>query len=115
MQIVEEVPKVSENQNSTQAQKSILILLPGSESIGTFSILALLLSIFNIINVVASNVNNNNNRNNINDNSGDLNSADNTESNANSNSETATQVMMVPPGVGKIYLKSWGKKFVKLK
>ena len=55
----------------------------GSESIGTFSILALLLSIFNIINVVASNVNNNNNRNNINDNSGDLNSADNTESNAN--------------------------------
>ena len=73
----------------------------GSESIGTFSLLALLLSVFNIINLVASNVNNNNNRNNINDNSGNLNTADNTESNANSGSETATMVMMVPPGVGR--------------
>jgi hypothetical protein len=59
------------------------------------------MSIFNIINLVASNVNNNNNRNNINDNSGNLNTADNSESNANSNAETATQVMMVPPGVGR--------------
>ena len=63
--------------------------------------MALLLSIFNIINLVASNVNNNNNRNNINDNSGNLNTADNAESNANSGSNTATQVMMVPPGVGR--------------
>ena len=77
------------------------MIFSGSDTIGTFSLLALLLSIFNIINLVASNVNNNNNRNNINDNSGNLNTADNTESNANSGSMTATQVMMVPPGVGR--------------
>ena len=34
-------------------------------------------------------------------NSGDLNTADNTESNANSGAETATMVMLVPPGVGR--------------
>ncbi len=73
----------------------------GSDEIGTFSLITLLLSVFNIINLVASNVNNNNNRNNINDNAGNINTADNTESNANANGMTATQVMMVPPGVGR--------------
>ena len=61
----------------------------------------MLLSVFNIINLVASNVNNNNNRNNINDNSGDLNTADNTESNGMSGGSTATMAMLVPPGVGR--------------
>ena len=65
--------------------------------------LALILSIFNVINLLATNNNNNNNRNNINDNLGNVNAGDNSESNANSNGMTATQVMLVPPGVGKRY------------
>lgn len=72
-------------------------------TVGGFSILALLLAIFNLINLLATNSNNNNNRNNINDNLGNVNAGDNSESNANSNGMTATQVMLVPPGVGKRY------------
>jgi hypothetical protein len=67
----------------------------------TFSIIALLLSIFNIIDMLVSNANNNNNRNNINDNEFNSNDNSNTESNANPGQASTNQVMAVPPGAGR--------------
>ena len=61
----------------------------------TFSLIALLLSIFNIVNLLVSNANNNNNRNNINDNANNQNLNSNTESNANAGQSSANQVCMV--------------------
>lgn len=75
--------------------------VPGNYDISTFSIIALMLSIFNIVDLVVTNANNNNNRNNINDNSQNINDNSNTESNANAGQSSANQVMMVPPGVGR--------------
>ena len=72
-----------------------------NSDISTFSIIALLFSIFNIIDLLVSNANNNNNRNNINDNAQNVNVNSNTESNANPGQSAANQVMMVPPGVGR--------------
>ena len=43
-------------------------LLSANSDISTFSIIALMISIFNIVDLLVSNANNNNNRNNINDN-----------------------------------------------
>ena len=75
--------------------------LSANYDISTFSIIALMLSIFNIVDLVVSNANNNNNRNNINDNTQNINDNSNTESNANAGQSSANQVMMVPPGVGR--------------
>ena len=72
-----------------------------NSDISTFSIIALMLSIFNIIDLLVSNANNNNNRNNVNDNAQNVNQNGNTESNANPGQSSANQVMMVPPGVGR--------------
>jgi hypothetical protein len=62
----------------------------------TFSIIALLLSVFNIVNLLVSNANNNNNRNNINDNTDSQNLNSNTESNANAGQASANQVRCWP-------------------
>ena len=67
----------------------------------TFSIIALMLSIFNIIDLVVTNSNNNNNRNNINDNANNNNDNSNTESNGNPDQASANQAMFTPPGAGK--------------
>ena len=76
-------------------------LLSANSDISTFSIIALMISIFNIVDLLVSNANNNNNRNNINDNAVNLNDNSNTESNTNPGQSAANQVMMVPPGVGR--------------
>ena len=63
-----------------------------------------MVSIFNIISLVAnssSNTNNNDNNNNINDNQGNDNGAQNAESNTNNGMMAVTQVMVVPPGAGR--------------
>ena len=85
----------------------------------TFSIIALLLSVFNIIDMLVSNANNNNNRNNINQNDFNANDNSNTESNANPDQASSNavknqgekrlyvspifgiKVMAVPPGAGR--------------
>ena len=72
--------------------------------ISTFSLLALLVSIFNIISLIANsstNNNNNDNNNNINDNQGNNNGGQNSESNTNNEIMAVTQVMQVPPGAGR--------------
>ena len=72
--------------------------------ISTFSLLALLVSIFNIMSLIASsstNNNNNDNNNNINDNQGNNNGGQNSESNTNNEIMAVTQVMQVPPGAGR--------------
>ena len=58
----------------------------------TFSIIALLLSVFNIIDMLVSNANNNNNRNNINQNDFNANDNSNTESNANPDQASSNAV-----------------------
>merc|ERR1719507_178032 len=72
-----------------------------SSSMSTFSIIALLLSVFNIIDMLVSNANNNNNRNNINQNDFNANDNSNTESNANPDQASSNAVMAVPPGAGR--------------
>ena len=73
-----------------------------SSGISTFSILALVVSIFNLASLVVNTSNNNNNQNNnVNSNQGNGNGAQNSASNANSDSATVNQVMLVPPGVGR--------------
>jgi len=73
----------------------------GGGDISAFSLIAVLLSVFNIIDLLVTNANNNNNRNNINDNAQNQNINSNTESNANPDQASANQVMLVPPGVGR--------------
>ena len=63
-----------------------------------------MVSIFNIISLVASsstNNNNNDNNNNVNDNQGNNNAGQNSESNTNNDMMSVTQVMQVPPGAGR--------------
>ena len=60
----------------------------------TFSIIALLLSVFNIIDMLVSNANNNNNRNNINQNDFNANDNSNTESNANPDQASSNAVSL---------------------
>ena len=67
----------------------------------TFSIIALMLSIFNIVDLLVTNANNNNNRNNINDNANNNNDNSNTESNGNPDQASANQAMFTPPGAGR--------------
>ena len=66
--------------------------LAASNSMSTFSIIALLLSVFNIIDMLVSNANNNNNRNNINQNDFNANDNSNTESNANPDQASSNAV-----------------------
>merc|ERR1712156_607210 len=66
-----------------------------SSSMSTFSIIALLLSVFNIIDMLV------NNRNNINQNDVNANDNSNTESNANPDQASSNAVMAVPPGAGR--------------
>ena len=87
-----------QNKSSNPSRLSIF---SANNDLSTFSVIALLLSIFNIINLIASNANNNNNRNNINDNANNNNDNSNTESNGNPDQASANQVMMVPPGAGR--------------
>ena len=63
-----------------------------NSSMSTFSIIALLLSVFNIIDMLVSNANNNNNRNNINQNDFNANDNSNTESNANPDQASSNAV-----------------------
>merc|ERR1711892_624206 len=72
-----------------------------NNDMSTFSIIALMLSIFNIIDLVVTNANNNNNRNNINDNANNNNDNSNTESNGNPDQASANQAMFTPPGAGR--------------
>ena len=67
-------------------------VLAASSSMSTFSIIALLLSVFNIIDMLVSNANNNNNRNNINQNDFNANDNSNTESNANPDQASSNAV-----------------------
>ena len=79
-------------------------MIGGGYGISTFSLIALLVSIFNIISLVvnsSSNNNNNDNNSNINDNQGNENGAQNSESNTNNAMMAVTQVMQVPPGAGR--------------
>ena len=66
--------------------------LTASSGMSTFSIIALLLSVFNIIDMLVSNANNNNNRNNINQNDFNANDNSNTESNANPDQASSNAV-----------------------
>lgn len=72
-----------------------------NNDMSTFSIIALMLSIFNIIDLLVTNANNNNNRNNINDNANNNNDNSNTESNGNPDQASANQAMFTPPGAGR--------------
>ena len=74
------------------------MIFSANNDLSTFSVIALLLAIFNIINLIASIANNNNN---INDNANNNNDNSNTESNGNPDQASANQVMMVPPGAGR--------------
>ncbi len=101
---------------TTTTTRSPIIFFPGtpdstcklagqgsSHSLNTFSLVALLLSIFNIVTLLVqnANVNNNNNNNNRNDNADNINSLNSAESNSNPEVMTTVQVMMTAGGVGK--------------
>ena len=72
-----------------------------SSGISTFSMIALLLSLFNIVDLLVANANNNNNQNNLNSNQANLNDNSNVESNANPGQSSANQAVITPPGVGR--------------
>ena len=63
-----------------------------TSSLSPFSILALVVSIFNLVSVVVNNNNNNQNNNNVNGNQANSNSGQNSDTNANNQMMTINQV-----------------------
>ena len=84
-------------------------LLVASSSMSTFSIIALLLSVFNIIDMLVSNANNNNNRNNINQNDFNANDNSNTESNANPDQASSNAVKLKEYARRRKFKEFWGE------